>query len=166
MFGVKVTNATAFQAAVAKAVEAKRAQLAEKVKLVAEESLKYATETSPQFSGTFVGNFRLSVSAPNPGRDQKPYDYWTPPGGSQQEGDAGAVGRAKAGSAGALNGYKFGQAIYLSTTALSAEDNENYAWDIEANIMRFRPVNPSRGRVLGRTKEHAVRYAKTKFKGK
>lgn len=166
MFGVKVTNAAAFQSAVTRAIEAKRQQLALKVRDVAEESLKYATDTAPQFSGTFAGNFRLSVSAPNPGRDQKPYDYWAPLGGSQQEGDAGAVGRAKAGSAGALNGYKFGQAIYLSTTASNAEDNENYAWDIEANIMRFRPVNPSRGRVLGRTKEHAARYAKTKFKGK
>lgn len=166
MFGVKVTNAAAFQSAVTKALEVKRQQLALKVQDVAEESLKYATDTAPQYSGTFAGNFRLSVGSPNPGRDRKPHDYYTPLGGPQQEGDGAAIGRARAGSGGVLNGYKFGQAIYLSTTALSAEHNENYAWDIEANIMRFRPVNPSRGRVLGRTKEHAARYAKTKFKGK
>ena len=48
--------------------------------------------------------------------------------------------------------------MFLSTRGLNKGEGEDYTWDIEANLMKFRDVNPSRGAVVARTVAQMQRY--------
>lgn len=98
--------------------------------------------TSPQYSGDFVANWKLSVGAPNvsfqPGvfpemaypvdRDKQPF----------KRGDTAAIMHAITASNGALSSAKLGDTLWLAN---SAQHDDLYAWKIEDNLIRFRPVN-------------------------
>ena len=57
-----------------------------------------------------------------------------------------------------LSALRAGQAVFLSTRGINKGIGEDYTWDIEANIMKFRDVNPSGGAVVARTVKEIKKY--------
>lgn len=138
-------------------VAAKDRTLAD-TKRMAQDTLEYAAKISPQYSGTFASNWRLSINVPRAGTHEKPYNYWTPrPGSPEQEGSQPAVSKAMSSPGVKLSGLKLGDRIYLATAAYSA-DGEQYHWDIEGGLVRFRADNPtarfSKGQILELARQH------------
>jgi hypothetical protein len=149
MIRLKVTNLSQFDTEVRawKArVEAATAQVA---KGVAMFTLKAILKTSPQYSGDFVANWNVSIGSPdytfNPlpvgefSRYTEDFSYLS------KEGDPRAINVAL--SKVSIGAYKLGQTIWLTN---AAHHDDNYAVLIEENRIKFRPENPSGGRVVAR----------------
>lgn len=124
-----------------------------KVKVVMYRALDYAARTSPQYTGTYASNWRLSIGAPKPGNND-----WHGKDFGLSEGDPQAVNEAINARGNKLSGLRAGQKVFLSTRGLNKTEGEDYTWDIEANIMKFRDVNPSKGAVVARTIIQMKRY--------
>ena len=124
-----------------------------KIKAVMYRALEYAARTSPQYSGTYASNWRLSIGAPKPGNND-----WHDKDFGLSEGDSRVVNEAINARGNKLSGLRMGQKVFLSTRGFNKEDGEDYTWDIESNIMRFRDVNPSKGAVVARTVSQMQRY--------
>ena len=127
-----------------------------KVKAVMYRALEYAARTSPQYSGTYASNWRLSIGAPKPGNKDWHGKDW-----GLSEGDSYAVNEAINARGNKLSGLRMGQKVFLSTRGFNKETGEDYTWKIEAdspNILRFRDVNPSGGAVVERTVAQMQRY--------
>ena len=124
-----------------------------KIKAVMYRALEYAARTSPQYTGTYASNWRLSIGAPKPGNND-----WHDKDFGLSEGDSRVVNEAINARGNKLSGLRMGQKVFLSTRGLNKEDGEDYTWDIEANIMKFRDVNPSKGAVVARTVSQMKRY--------
>lgn len=124
-----------------------------KVKAVMYRALDYAARTSPQYTGTYASNWRLSIGAPKPGNND-----WHGKDFGLSEGDSQAVNEALTARGNKLSGLKVGQRVFLSTRGVNKSEGEDYTWDIEANIMKFRDVNPSKGAVVARTITQMQRY--------
>ena len=135
-----------------------------KVKVVMYRALDYAARTSPQYTGTYASNWRLSIGAPRPGNND-----WHGKDFGLSEGDSQAVNEAINARGNKLSGLRAGQKVFLSTRGLNKTEGEDYTWDIEANIMKFRDVNPSKGAVVARTIIQMQRYIQevkaTKIRG-
>ena len=135
-----------------------------KVKAVMYRALDYAARTSPQYTGTYASNWRLSIGAPKPGNND-----WHGKDFGLSEGDPQAVNEAINARGNKLSGLRTGQKVFLSTRGLNKTEGEDYTWDIEANIMKFRDVNPSKGAVVARTIIRMKRYIQevkaTKIRG-
>lgn len=135
-----------------------------KVKAVMYRALDYAARTSPQYTGTYASNWRLSIGAPKPGNND-----WHGKDFGLSEGDSQAVNEAINARGNKLSGLRTGQKVFLSTRGLNKTEGEDYTWDIEANIMKFRDVNPSKGAVVARTIIQMKRYIQevkaTKIRG-
>lgn len=120
---------------------------------VATFALAYAATTSPQYSGTFASNWRLSINSPKPGLSRaglsRGQEALSDP---FQEGDSLAVGKAVNSSGSKLSQLRLGDRVFLSTSATN-DEGEQYSFDIEQGVMRFRSVNPSGGKVLERTQQ-------------
>lgn len=104
--------------------------------------------TSPQFSGDFVANTRLSIGTPD--------TSFTPAAVSPSEkisltafsvGSEPAINYAKSGNAEKLMGFKLGQKIFISN---SASHDEAYAHKVEAGTIHLRQVNQGASHVFGR----------------
>ena len=124
-----------------------------KVKAVMYRALEYAARTSPQYTGTYASNWRLSIGAPKPGNND-----WHDKDFGLSEGDPQAVNEAINARGNKLSGLRAGQRVFLSTRGFNKVEGEDYTWDIEANIMKFRDVNPSKGAVVARTIIQMQRY--------
>ena len=124
-----------------------------KIKAVMYRALEYAARTSPQYTGTYASNWRLSIGAPKPGNND-----WHDKDFGLSEGDSRVVNEAINARGNKLSGLRMGQKVFLSTRGFNKETGEDYTWDIESNIMRFRDVNPSRGAVVARTVAQMPRY--------
>lgn len=124
-----------------------------KVKVVMYRALDYAARTSPQYTGTYASNWRLSIGAPKPGNND-----WHGKDFGLSEGDPQAVDEAINARGNKLSGLRAGQKVFLSTRGFNKVEGEDYTWDIEANIMKFREVNPSKGAVVARTIVQMRRY--------
>lgn len=124
-----------------------------KVKVVMYRALDYAARTSPQYTGTYASNWRLSIGAPKPGNND-----WHGKDFGLSEGDSQAVNEAINARGNKLSGLRAGQKVFLSTRGFNKVEGEDYTWDIEANIMKFREVNPSKGAVVARTIVQMKRY--------
>lgn len=124
-----------------------------KVKAVMYRALDYAARTSPQYTGTYASNWRLSIGSPKPGNND-----WHGKDFGLSEGDSQAVNEAINARGNKLSGLRAGQRVFLSTRGLNKAEGEDYTWDIEVNIMKFRDVNPSKGAVVARTIVQMKRY--------
>jgi len=142
-----------FDYALAAALEKSKELTLSRVKLVMYRALEYAARTSPQYSGTYASNWRLSIGTPKPGNNDWHGKDW-----GLREGDPHAVNEAINARGNKLSALRSGQAVFLSTRGLNKEEGEDYTWDIEANLMKFRDVNPSRGAVVARTVSQMQRY--------
>lgn len=154
---LKIVNRGAFNAKASAWTHAVRKAAELAAMNMAEKALDNVVTHGPQFSGQFVASWNLSVGTPDftarqpvsrlDGDNVEPY----------QEGDANAINIARTANVGKLAGFRLGQHIYLSN---SVEHDEPYSVLIETNQIRFRPVNPSGGRTLGRAFDYLVhRYS-------
>jgi len=115
-------------------------------------SLRQAAKISPQYSGDFVANFRLSAGNPDTTFvegvfPEKKFPTEEPLG----KGDVGAIQYAMASNAGKLNGAKLGQTLWLANTS---HHHDFYAWKIEGGMLKLRPVNYGGLGPLRQTKEY------------
>lgn len=108
---------------------------------------------SPQYSGDFAANWKVTIDAPAPASAfnadavaKKRHGYPDATGIHEftpfKRGDPEAIAYAKAHATWAS--IKLGQSIFISN---SAEHDELYAWQIEHGIINFRPVNVGAGAV-------------------
>lgn len=106
---------------------------------------------SPQYSGDFAANWKVTIDAPASdfnadAVDKKRRGYPDATGINEftpfKRGDPEAIAYAKAHAA--WTPIKLGQSIFISN---SAEHDEKYAWQIEHGIIKFRPVNAGAGAV-------------------
>ncbi len=136
------------------------------VKKMARDTLEYAARVSPQWTGTFAANWRLSIDKPRPGNSAdtvaRQTDRVTPRYG---EGDQWSINKAASSSGAALSGLHLGQAIYLSTRATNS-DGESYHWDVEGGLIRFRKDNPTARANKGRILELAKAHLRAQYAGK
>lgn len=136
------------------------------IRKMAQDTLEYAARVSPQWTGTFAANWRLSIGRPRPGNSAdvvaREFDRVTP---KYSEGDQWAINKATSSSGAALSGLQLGQAIYLSTRAANS-DGEEYHWDVEGGLIRFREDNPTARANGGRILELAKAYLKARYAGK
>lgn len=153
-----------------------------KVKEIMTDAHRFAAEHSPQYSGTFASNWRLSIGGARPGanthgdevqpkwrlvgdtweRDERSYR-------PKQEGDPAAIGEALSSPGAKLSQMRLGDRVYLSTKAVNRDTGELYSIDVEAGRIKFRGANPSAkrwgGRILQKTAAH-VRETFLKVKTK
>lgn len=136
------------------------------VKKMAKDTLEYAARVSPQWTGTFAANWRLSIDRPRPGNSAdtvaRKIDRVIP---IYEEGDQWAINKATGSSGAALSGLHLGQAIYLSTRATNS-DGDEYHWDVEAGRIRFRKDNPTARANKGRILELAKAHLRAQYAGK
>lgn len=135
-------------------------------KKMAQATLAFAAKVSPQWTGTFAANWRLSINKARPGNsnDEVARDYEREfPQASER--DPVAVNTAINSSGAKLSGLKLGDRIYLSTVARN-QDGEEYHWDVEGGLIRFRKDNPTARANKGRILELAKAYLKARYVGK
>ena len=147
-----------FDYALAAAIEKSKALAVHRVKWVMYRALEYAAKTSPQYTGTYAANWRLSIGAPKPGNKDWHGKDW-----GLQEGSPYAVNEALSALGNKLSNLRSGEAVFLSTRGFNKETGEDYTWKIEANqpnILKFRDVNPSGGAVVERTVKEMRKYIK------
>jgi len=144
-----------FDYALAAALEKSKALALHRVKWVMYRALEYAARTSPQYTGTYASNWRLSIGSPKPGNSD-----WHGKDFGLSEGSPWAVSEALNARGNKLSNLRSGEAVFLSTRGLNKETGEDYTWDIESNTMRFRDVNPSKGSVVARTVKEMSKYIK------
>ena len=160
---MKVSKNKKFAGTISGFITAAKTMTLAATKDIAREALYYAVMTSPQSSGTYAANWRLSIGSPRPGNIRKRLSSGQEiTNDPYQEGDTPAVTEAINSRGSRLSGLKLREKVYLSTRALN-ESGEDYTWDIEAGFMKFRPVNRSGGRVLARTMDHLNRYVKDRY---
>lgn len=101
--------------------------------------LNQAIYHSPQYSGDFVANYKVSVGKIDTSYTQGVFsDKKFPTKAPYQKGDMPAISFAAAANVGKGAGFRLGNTIWLSNS--SAHD-ETYAWKIENNTLRLRPQN-------------------------
>lgn len=142
---LNVKNAGAIDKVLAKLTRVEKG-FVQKTREAAYAGLETAAETSPQFSGTFASNWRLSIGSPRPGKNR----YSATPDTAEEEGNLWAVDQATGSPGARLSGLHIGGTVFLST---QAQHSEQYAWKVENNMINFRDVNPSGGRVLMRARD-------------
>jgi hypothetical protein len=121
------------------------------------EGIEYAARRSPQYSGAFAGNWRLALNQMNTGRGTSSRDD-TP----LAEGTESSIRGALA-SKSAIEGWTPKDVVYLATSSMDADTGKSYSWDIEANVMKFRSVNPSKGAVRARSLGVMAGYLATRL---
>lgn len=93
---------------------------------------------SPQYSGDFAANWKVSYGAPDKAFDEMVFGkQWGDPDPFIQ-GDMEAINYAIRQARGSLAGFKLGQTIFIAN---SAEHTHTYAWMIEGNKIKFRAGN-------------------------
>ena len=124
--------------AVEKAAEDAAVGLATKV-------FEKALAESPQYSGSYAGNWKLSYGSIDTSFEFDPLG--TKGGGPvYQRGSGPAQGYARAHGMKSPGGFKLGQSIFVSNSTVSKSSDPRYsdvnlAWQIEQGYIRFRPVN-------------------------
>ena len=144
-----------FDYAMAAALEKSKELALSRVKWVMYRALEYAAKTSPQYTGTYASNWRLSINSPKPGNKDWHGKDW-----GLHEGSSHAVNEALKSPGHKLSGLRSGEAVFLSTRGFNKETGEDYTWDIETNTMKFRDVNESKGAVVARTVKEMNKYIK------
>lgn len=156
---VKFTRNKAFTNVISLLTNRLQEETLDRVRAVMYRALEYAAKTSPQYTGTYASNWRLSRNKPAPGNiDLHDKDKASELDAAVGEGNYAAVARALSARGNKLSTLTKEDKIYLSTRGYNRISKEDYTWDIESNSMRFRDVNPSRGRVVGRTVDKIKEY--------
>jgi hypothetical protein len=119
---------------------------------LAKVTLGKALEASPQYSGDFAANWRLDVNNIVPFFQEGIFpDKEFPTESPYQRRDTPAIRYAIGSNTGRLDSFKFGDTIWLHN---SAAHDDLYAWKIEENLLRLRPVNYGGEGPLRQVKEY------------
>lgn len=108
---------------------------------LATEALINLLDHSPQYSGDFAANWKVSVNVPDHSFEAGIFGKTFAVKGSGSpfiRGDMPALQYAMRNAMGKLDGFKLGDTIWISN---SAKHLELYAWKIENNKIKFRPGN-------------------------
>ena len=124
--------------AVEKAAEDAAVGLATKV-------FEKALVESPQYSGSYAGNWKLSYGSIDTSFEFDPLGT-KGSGPVYQRGSGPAQDHARAHGMKSPGGFKLGQSIFVSNSTVSKSSDPRYsdvnlAWQIEQGYIRFRPVN-------------------------
>ncbi len=164
---IKVGNLAEISASFDNFVEGVKVDAKVRLQKIATNALSWMTVQSPQFSGDFAANWKVSINAQQPagfilnavgGSD------WTDPRGKA----FGATSSRRAGSPEAplfalnaglpiIKTAKLGDRVVISN---SSYHDEFYSFLIEGNSIRFRPENLGKGNVIGR---YMSAFAQTGF---
>lgn len=141
---IKVTNLAEFDAEVQRWFNAFEKAAAEAAVGLAKAAFKQILETSPQYSGDFVANWKVQINGVTPSFTSNAV------GGLDREvpfqvGDRPAINKALSNAK--WPRIKLGDSIYLHNTAFH---DSYYAWKIENNQINFRPVNEDAHHVVTR----------------
>ena len=147
--GVKVTNLSAFDAQVEAWFAAVEKAAAEAAVGLAREAFEQIIENGPQNSGDFVAQTKVSVGAPAPVSDFKPFQLHNKASDPFQMGDSPAMEYAK--SHAVWPTIKLGQTVFISS---SAKHDEFYAWKIEKGQIKLRPENAGAVAIYARAARH------------
>lgn len=137
----------------AKAAE-RKAEL--KLKVIAAHALRWLSTHSPQFSGDFAANWRVSVNGVDTSFVSDALGQSGLTVGKfghleranvHKQGDVEAINYAFSHGGPVINQAHLGDYI---TIANSAKHDTSYAWKIENNFIKFRPENAEGGRVIDR----------------
>lgn len=145
----RVTNKAQFDAKIAAWIAAVKAGAERAVTRMARDAQRFATLSSPTFSGDFASNWNVSYGTVDTTFHTSGGDYM-PIGNNLR---AQAINSALSVTQGRFNmqGFKLGQKVFIAN---SAAHDEPYAILIERNQINFRPVNMGKDRVAGKTYDH------------
>lgn len=152
---LSVTNLPEFKDALDRWVDDVEKMAAEAAVGLAKHTFEKILFISPQYSGDFVANWKVSYGTPDysfapwPGR--KPYPSEDPFKRGDHPAARYAMSNAK------WSAPKLGTTIYITN---SASHEEPYAWMIENGTIKLRSVNSGATNVMSRAvKVMATRYA-------
>lgn len=177
---IRITNREAFHAKVTNWLGSVRDMAEQAAVSMAYETLHLLLESSPQHSGDFVANWNVSIDTPDYSWGEnlvggRTYFQGHRDSARYSEGSRTAIDYAV--NKVDLSGFRLGQSIFLANNATHTHSIErasktgegfsfagdvesHYAVKIEENKIKFRPENPSGGRVMARALQQAsVRYA-------
>lgn len=154
MSGVRITNLPEFHRQTAAWTNAVRSGLERAVVRIMKDAQMFATLNSPVYSGDFASSWNVSWGKPDTTFNAST-DYLGPEYPEPKSGPWG-MGKFASGTP------KLGQTAYLTNAAFH---DEPYAWLIEDNLIKFRPVNSGKGRVAGKTFAHLGAAYKTITRG-
>lgn len=156
----------AISAAVRASMRAAEDRTLAQTKKMAQDTLAYAAKVSPQWTGTFAANWRLAINKSRPGNSNNEVatdaEREVP---QASERDSVAVNTAINSSGSRLSRLKVGDRIYLSTVARN-QDGDEYHWDVEGGLIRFRKDNPTARANKGRILELAKAHLRAQYAGK
>jgi len=151
-----------------------------KAREIMRDALEYAASHSPQATGTFASNWRLSIGAPKPGTTTHDDSHltgdrieWNRKMGMPHlansvwkfEGNVEAINKALNSPGSRLSALRLGQKVYLSTSATNSTTGEKYDWDVEDGTIKFRDVNPSAKHWGGKIAHMTSIYIRRKYSG-
>lgn len=120
-------------------LDAVKRELEDIARGLASQALRRLVFNSPQYSGDFAANWRVSINTPDTRFDVGAI-VLTPKKGFKPfiQGDMPAINRAISNADGNLDAFHLGDTIWIAN---SARHDELYAWKIEDNQISFRPGN-------------------------
>lgn len=134
---LKVQGLEQFDAVVKGWLAAVEKQAEDAAVKLAKVAFNRVVEHSPQYSGDYAANWKVSFGTPD--RTFRSFGF----SGKHAVGDEPAVSRAKA--AANWKGFKLGQQIFLSNSAVHYDPYpEHYAWKIQNEQIVFREENRGR----------------------
>lgn len=145
---IKVENLDTFDATVQRWFADVEKAAAEAAVGLAREAFDQLLETSPQFSGDFVANWKVSKSPGDPGFEVDAVGGFNR-AAPYKMGDSPAMSYARANAK--WPKIKLGESVYLSN---SAKHDEPYAFKIERGQINLRDVNKGAAHVVSRAVLH------------
>lgn len=140
---IKVKNLDQAFAAIDRWLDSVEEQVADIAVSLTYIMLGEAVKTSSQYSGDFAANWKLSRNRIDTTFQAGIFPEKTfpvPEGQSPfQRGDMQPMMYAVRASTGVLAGAKLGDTLWLSNSA--THNGDTYAWKLEGNLIRLRPVN-------------------------
>lgn len=151
---LKIENLAAASTTVREWFKSVEAAAAEAAVGMAREAFEQVLETSPQYSGDFVANWKVSKNAPDTSFTPGIFTNGGRPLFRMGSSPAMAYARANA----HWPELKLGESIFLSN---SASHTEPYALKIEHGLIKLRPVNEGGAYVAQRAARYVLhRYTK------
>lgn len=157
---VGVSNLPEFDAKVKAWFAAVRKGTEQVAKGLAQQAFDRVLRTSPQYSGTFVANWRMNVGSPDTSWDEDPLGTKGEQPAPYKIGSQRAIAYAKSHEAGKLSGFTLGQKIYVSNSTMGEGANSYgievgapLAIELEEGVIKLRPENLGADRMVRRARD-------------
>ena len=157
---VGVSNLPEFDAKVKAWFAAVRKGTEQAAKGLAQQAFDRVLRTSPQYSGTFVANWRMNVGTPDTSWDEDPLGTKGDRPAPYKLGDRRAIDYAKSHEVGKLSGFSLGQTIHISNSTMGEYEimmgqtgEFPLAIAIEEGEIKLRPENAGAEKVVRRARD-------------